>query len=311
MPFVGIAAEDETVIRMVAADVLTEAGLSSLEAEHSEKAEVSGSRMQIRVGYDLTFDCPQPLPMIVHLNVHYSRASDLVRPDHLLTVPTVPVSSYRDSFGNWVTRLVAPAGGIRVTTDALVLDSGLPDPVFPDLRQHPVQALPSETLLYLLGSRYCETDYLATFAWSMFGQLDGWARVQAICDFVHQHVTFGYQFARSTRTAWETFNERVGVCRDFAHLALTLCRCVNIPARYCTGYLGDIGVPPDPAPIDFSGWFEVFLDNRWHVFDARHNTPRIGRILMATGRDAADVAIASTFGPNTLANFRVWTEEVS
>ena len=266
--------------------------------------------MQIRVGFDLTYDCPQAVPMIVHLNVHHSRASDLVRPDHLVTVPSVPTSSYRDSFGNWVTRLVAPAGRIRLTSDAVVRDSGLPDPAHPDLRQHPVEALPADTLRFLLGSRYCETDLLTPFAWSTFGHLDGWARVQAISDFVHQHITFGYQHARASRTAWEAFNERVGVCRDFAHLALTLCRCVNIPARYCTGYLGDIGVPPDPAPMDFSGWFEVYLDNGWHVFDARHNMPRIGRVLMATGRDAADVAISSTFGPNTLSGFKVWTEQV-
>ena len=266
--------------------------------------------MKIRIGYDLMFDCPQPLPMIVVLNVHYSRASDLVHPDYLLTVPPVPVSSYRDSFGNWCSRLVAPAGGIRLTTDALILDSGLPDPVFPAARQHPVEELPAETLQFLLGSRYCETDRLSEIAWAMFGHLEGWARVQAICDFVHHHVSFGYHHARATRTAWETYNERVGVCRDFAHLALTLCRCTNIPARYCTGYLGDVGVPPDPAPMDFSGWFEAYLDNQWHVFDARHNTRRVGRILLGYGRDAADVPISHTFGPNTLTNFRVWADEI-
>ncbi len=267
--------------------------------------------MQIRVGYDLKFDCPQPLPMIVMLNIHYSRASDVVRPDNLLTEPAVPITCYRDSFGNWCSRLVAPPGGIRLTTDALVRDSGLPEPVFPDAPQLEIQALPAETLQFLLGSRYCETDRLLEVAWSMFGHLSGWARVQAICDFVHQHVSFGYHHARATRTAWETYNERVGVCRDFAHLALTLCRCTNIPARYCTGYLGDIGVPPDDAPMDFSGWFEAYLDNQWHVFDARHNARRIGRIMIAYGRDAADVAISSTFGPNTLSGFKVWTDAVA
>ena len=267
--------------------------------------------MRIRAGYDIGFDCVQPTPMIVMLHVHYSRASDIIRPDHLLTVPSVPLTSYRDSFGNWCTRLVAPAGRIRLTGEALLRDPGLPDPVFPGAAQHPVETLPNETLLFLLGSRYCETDRLTEFAWSRFGQLSGWARVQAICDFVHRHVTFGYQHARATRTAWETFNERIGVCRDFAHLALTLCRCCNIPARYCTGYLGDIGVPPDAAPMDFSGWFEAYLDHRWHVFDARHNTRRIGRILIAHGRDAADVAISTMFGPNTLAGFRVWTDELA
>lgn len=267
--------------------------------------------MKIRVGYDLIYDCPQPTPMIVTLAIHFSRASDIIHPDHLRTEPSVPLRAYRDSFGNWCTRLVAPAGRIRLTTDAVVRDSGLPEPAFPQAAQHRIEHLPDETLLYLLGSRYCETDRLSEMAWAMFGHVEGWARVQAICDFVHNHVTFGYHHARVTRTAWETYNECIGVCRDFAHLALTLCRCTNIPARYCTGYLGDIGVPSDPNPMDFSGWFEAYLDNQWHAFDARHNERRIGRILIAYGRDAADVAISSTFGPNTLAGFKVWTDEVA
>jgi transglutaminase-like putative cysteine protease len=249
--------------------------------------------------------------MIAMLNIHYSRAADIIRFDLIQTHPPVPLSPYRDSFGNWCTRLVAPPGGIRLTTDALVRDSGLPEPVFPSARQQPVENLPDEVLLFLLGSRYCETDRLSEIAWAMFGRVEGWARVQAICDFVHQHVRFDYNHARATRTAWETYNERIGVCRDFAHLALTLCRCTNIPARYCTGYLGDIGVPADPNPMDFSGWFEVYLENRWHAFDPRHNARRIGHVLIAYGRDAADVAISTTFGPNTLAGFRVWTDQVT
>lgn len=266
--------------------------------------------MKIRVGYDLKYDCPQAMPMIITLNVHSSRVSDIIIPDYLRTDPPVPMTFYRDTFGNWCTRLVAPAGGIRLMGDGLVRDTGLPEPVFPNAHQHPIEHLPDETLLFLLPSRYCESDRLSEFAWANFGAVEGWARVQAICTFVNQHITFGYHHARNTRTAWEAFNERVGVCRDFAHLALTLCRATNIPARYCTGYLGDIGVPPDDNPMDFSGWFEVFLDNRWHVFDARHDTRRIGRIMIAYGRDAADVAISSTFGPNTLTGFKVWTDEV-
>jgi transglutaminase-like putative cysteine protease len=266
--------------------------------------------MQIRVGFDIAFDCPQPTPIIAVLNVHHTHASDIVRPDHLRTVPPVPITPYRDTFGNWCSRLVAPAGRTQLIADGVVSHSGLPDPVLPHLRQHPVQDLPSETLQFLLGSRYCDTDRLSEFAWARFGQLSGWPRVQAICDFVYSHVTFGYHHARPTRTAWDTYTERVGVCRDFAHLALTLCRCVNIPARYCTGYLGDIGVPPDTSPMDFSGWFEAYLEGQWHVFDARHNRPRIGRILIAYGRDAADVALTNTFGPNTLAGFHVWADEV-
>ena len=268
--------------------------------------------MQIRLGYELNYAIPQPTPMILTLNVHHSRVSDLVYPDHMKTTPSVPMAAYRDGFGNWCTRLVAPAGNFRVTSDTIINDSGAREPVVPSAIQHLVQQLPEETLVYLLGSRYCETDKMSQFAWDKFSSTPlGWGRVQAICDFVHQHIQFGYQFARSTKTAFEAFNERKGVCRDFAHLAITLCRCLNIPARYCTGYLGDIGVPKDPAPMDFAGWFEAYLGSTWYTFDARNNAPRIGRVLIARGRDAADVAISTTFGPNTLETFRVWTDEVT
>ncbi|MFL6600270.1 MAG: transglutaminase family protein [Steroidobacteraceae bacterium] len=267
--------------------------------------------MQIRLGYELIYQSAQPTPMILNLNVHYTRAADLVRADHMLTEPWVPLSLYRDGFGNWCTRLVAPAGQIRITSDAIINDRGVPDPVVPNAQQNSVETLPEETLVYLLGSRYCDTDNLSTVAWGLFGTITpGWPRVQAVCDFVHQHLTFGYQFARATRTASEAYKERQGVCRDFAHLAVTLCRCLNIPARYCTGYLGDIGVPPVPAPMDFSGWFEAYVGGSWYTFDARHNVPRIGRVLIARGRDAADVAISMTFGPSTLASFKVWTDEI-
>lgn len=267
--------------------------------------------MQIAVGYEITYDLPQPTPMLLTVHVHYSRASDLVAPDHLLTSPTVPVVGYWDSFGNWITRIVAPAGQIRLSSQTVVHDSGQPDPIVLDATQHPVQGLPEQTLLFLLGSRYCETDRLTEIAWSLFHATPlGWGRVQAICDFVHNHITFGYEHARATKTAWETYQEGSGVCRDFAHLAVTFCRCMNIPARYCTGYLGDIGIAPIDAPMDFSAWFEVYLGGQWHVFDARFNKPRIGRVLMARGRDAADVAIVTTFGPNTLVGFKVVAEEI-
>jgi transglutaminase-like putative cysteine protease len=178
-------------------------------------------------------------------------------------------------------------------------------------REISVEDLPDQTLLYLLSSRYCEVDLLSNTAAELFGGLPrGWRRVQAVCDWVHDHLTFGYQHARSTRTALEAYHERTGVCRDFQHLAITLCRCLNIPARYATGYLGDIGVPVMPLPMDFSAWFEVYLENRWWTFDARHNTPRIGRILIATGRDAADVAITTSFGTACLRKFEVFTDEV-
>jgi transglutaminase-like putative cysteine protease len=267
--------------------------------------------MQIRVGFEMDMHCPAPTPMILALSIHYSRASDLVRPDHLVTSPAVPTTAYRDGFGNWCTRLVAPAGRFILSTDAEVRDSGLVDVQAHDAPQVPVELLPESTLVYLLGSRYCETELLSEMAWQRFGNgPTGWARVQAVCDFVHRHIVFGYEHARRSRTAWEAYNEGQGVCRDYAHLAIALCRSLNIPARYCTGYLGDMGTPPPYGTMDFAAWFEVWLGDRWYTFDARNNTPRIGRVLMARGRDACDVALASTFGPNTLQRFKVWTDEV-
>jgi transglutaminase-like putative cysteine protease len=268
--------------------------------------------MLIRLGYELVYSCPQPTPMILNLNIHYTRAADLVRADNMLTDPWVPLSLYRDGFGNWCTRLVAPAGHIRITADALIKDRGLTDPVVPEAQQLGVDHLPEETLVYLLGSRYCDTENLSAVAWRLFGDTaPGWPRVQAICDFVNQHIVFGYQFARATKTASEAFHERQGVCRDYAHLAITFCRCLNIPARYCTGYLGDIDIPAVDAPMDFAGWFEAYLGETWYIFDARNNQPRVGRVLIARGRDAADVAISMTFGPNVLEGFRVWTDEIA
>ncbi len=267
--------------------------------------------MLIRLGYELAYEFPQATPMLLILNVHYSRSADWVRPDTIVTEPGVPLRMYRDGFGNWCARLVAPSGVFRATTDALIRDPGVADPSFPHATEQAVESLPDDTLVYLLPSRYCETELLSPTAWRLFGSMiPGWSRVQAICDFVHQHVVFDYQCARPTKTAWETYNEGRGVCRDFAHLAITICRCLNIPARYCTGYLGDIGVPPMDAPMDFAGWFEAYIGGRWCVFDPRNNQRRIGRVLIAHGRDAADVAICMTFGPNVLQRFRVWTEEV-
>src|SRR5271169_4004618 len=267
--------------------------------------------MLIQVGYELVFNCPQRTPMILMVNVHYSRASDIVRPDCLTTDPETPITAYRDGFGNWCSRIVAPMGRIRLKSTGVVRDSAKPDVLATFAQQHDLQDLPEETLVFLLGSRYCETDLLSEVAWSRFGQsTPGWPRVQAICDFVHNNIGFDYQKARSTRTAWEAFNERMGVCRDYAHLAIALCRCMNIPARYCTGYLGDIGMPPPYGVMDFAAWIEVYLGGAWHTFDPRNNVPRIGRVLIARGRDATDVAITTTFGPNTLESFKVWTDEI-
>jgi transglutaminase-like putative cysteine protease len=267
--------------------------------------------MKIRVGFDLIYECGEPTPMILMLNVHPSRAADLVTPDRISVNPARSLTPYVDGFGNKCVRLLAPKGKLRLSADTIVADSGKPDAIDAGAEEHAVADLPHDALVYLLGSRYCETDRLMEQAWKLFANTPrGWPRVQAICDFVHQHLTFGYEHARPMRGAVETLAERRGVCRDFAHLAVTFCRCMNIPARYCTGYLGDIGVPADPAPMDFSAWFEVFLGGRWHTFDARHNTPRIGRILIARGRDAADVAISTTFGFNVLNSFAVHTDLV-
>jgi transglutaminase-like putative cysteine protease len=267
--------------------------------------------MKIRVGYELLYDFPQPTPMILVLGVHFTRASDILVPDWLTTDPAVAISPYRDLYGNWCSRLVAPAGRMRLWGDGMVRDSGLPDVVAPSAPQHAVEDLPADTIAYLLGSRYCETDRLSDIAWKLFAATPpGWPRVQAICDYVNGHIAFGYQHARPTKTAWEAFTEGNGVCRDYAHLAIAFCRCMNIPARYCTGYLGDIGMPPPYPPMDFAGWFEAYLGGRWYTFDPRNNTPRIGRILIGQGRDASDVPIAHTFGPNTLVGFKVWTDEV-
>ena len=248
--------------------------------------------------------------MLLNLNVHDSRRADIAIAQEVRCTPAVPMRQYHDGFGNLCTRLVSPAGSFTVFSDAVVRDSGWTDAVAPDAQQVPVYQLPDDTLVYLLGSRYCETDQLAEQAWQRFGQAPaGWARVQAICDYVHGRIRFGYEFADATQGAALALERGRGVCRDFAHAAIALCRCLNIPARYCTGYLGDFGVPASDAPMDFSAWFEAYLDRRWYTFDARHNFPRIGRVLIARGRDAADVAISNTFGPNTLEKFEVWSEE--
>ena len=269
-------------------------------------SEAPGVRM--RIGCRLKYRLTQPTPLIAMLNVHYSRFGDLEHADYLVTSPSVPLESYRDGFGNWCTRMVAPAGEFTLSTDGIFRDTGLPEPTATEAAQHAVQDLPFETLIYLLGSRYCDTDLLSEEAWRLFENTPpGWARVQAICDFVHTSVSFDYMQANSTRTASQTLAGGQGVCRDFAHLAIAFCRCMNIPARYCTGYLSELGQPEPHATDDFAAWMEVFLDGHWWVFDPRNNSPRLGRILIARGRDAADVPLTQTFGPNTMTQFDVWT----
>lgn len=268
--------------------------------------------MKLKIGYELNYEFPQPTPVILMLNVHYSRTSDLLGPDNVILTPSVPIDGYRDGFGNWCSRLVAPTGQMRITSNSVVNDTGKPDPQVPNAMQIAVEKLPEEALVFLIASRFCDSDRMLDLAWTHFGgRATGWARVQAICDFVHQHITFGYEHARATRTASEAYEERLGVCRDYAHLAIAFCRALNIPARYCTGYLGDVGTSPPYPPGDFAAWFEAYLGGQWHTFDPRNNKPRIGRVLIARGRDAADVAITTTFGPNTLKSFRVWTDEIA
>ncbi len=266
--------------------------------------------MKIRAGFEIDYDCPAPAPLLLMLSVRPDRAGDLITPDVLKVDPPAPVHRYLDQFGNLCSRVLAPAGLVTFSADFLIHDSGAPDPVPDHAIQHPVQDLPDDAIVYLLGSRYCETDRLSEIAWSLFGDTPlGWPRVQAIIGYTHERIAFGYRHARATRTAFEAYEERHGVCRDYAHLAVAFCRCMNIPARYCTGYLGDIGVPVN-GEMDFSAWLEVYLGGRWWTVDARHNRPRIGRIVMARGRDATDVAIATTFGSTRLARFKVITEEV-
>ena len=268
--------------------------------------------MLIRVGFEIDFQFPEATAVIVMLNLHPLRSPTVREYENLQVEPMVPISFYYDLNGNRCGRTIVPAGHVRFRNNAVVEDCGLPDLQVPNAAQINVQDLPQDVLQFLIASRYCEVDSeLKDIAWSLFSNTrPGWPRVQAVCDFVHRHIQFDYQRARANRTALEVYRERAGVCRDYMHLAITFCRSLNIPARYCTGYLGDIGVPPAASPMDFSAWFEVFLGGQWYTFDARNNTPRIGRVLMARGRDAADVALTTTFGVNQLLSFKVWTDEV-
>jgi transglutaminase-like putative cysteine protease len=267
--------------------------------------------MLIRIGYEMIFDLPQPTAMTFLLYVLPSRTADLRHPDEMKTDPVVPVTEFIDCFGNRCARLLSPVGKFRIWSDSVIEDSGQPEPAFEDAVQHPVDELPTDCLEFLLPSRYCEVDRLTETAWQLFADTPpGWARAQAIRDWVHDNVEFGYQYARPTKTAFDVYQDRKGVCRDVTHLSITFCRAMNIPARYATGYLGDIGVPPSDTAMDFSACFQVYLGDRWHTFDARHRERRIGWILMATGRDAADCAITTSYGSHILDTFLVFTDEV-
>jgi len=266
--------------------------------------------MLIRAGYDIAFETTQAVPMLANLSIHSSRNKDLRTAQRIMTTPDVPIYDYVDSFGNVCTRLTVPAGGITISCGFVIEDPFIPDIVNPGARATPVEHLPDDVMLYLLGSRYCETDRLSDTAWALFGSYTpGWEMVQAIVSYAHERIRFDYQTARPTKTAWDAHDEQQGVCRDFAHLAITLCRCMNIPARYCTGYMGDMDLPAVVGEMDFSAWFDAYLDGSWYTFDARHNYPRAGRILMARGRDATDAALTNTFGPVVLTRFDVYTDE--
>ncbi len=267
--------------------------------------------MRIRFGFDMSYETPKPTPMIGMLHVHHTRSGQLATPDVLATEPQVPIATYHDAFGNFCFRLVAPTGVIRFHSDAVINDSGAFDPVAWDAVEHKIEDLPAETIQFLLGSRYCDTDLLSEEAWRLFEHApNGWGRVQAICDYVHKTLRFDYLDCDPTRTASQACFKRVGVCRDFTHLAIAFTRCMNIPARYCTGYISDVSLPTPYAAQDFCAWMEVFLGGRWWTFDPRNNAPRIGRILMARGRDAADVPLVHSFGPHALRSFKVWVDEL-
>jgi transglutaminase-like putative cysteine protease len=268
--------------------------------------------MLIQIGYEIIFDSPIAVPMLLKLHTHPTLSNQFKKTEQLQISPNVPKQEFYDSFGNRCVRIVAPSGQLSLSNNAVIENSGNPDSVDWDAPQLLVSEFPLSTLQYLLSSRYCEVELLSDVAWKLFGNISpGWSKVQAICDWIHSNIHYGYQHTRSTKTAHDVFTERTGVCRDFAHLAIAFCRCLHIPARYATGYLGDIGIPAQPIPMDFHAWFEVFLGGKWHTFDARHNTPRIGRILMARGRDATDVALTTSFGTANLVGFKVWTDEVS
>ena len=267
--------------------------------------------MQIRIGYELAFEVAQPTPMQLMLYVHPERARDLRNPEAIVVEPAIPLESFIDGFGNRAARILAPAGVVRIRYDNVIDDPGRPDVSFKGLRLTPVHETPAECWRFLLASRYCEVDRMSQIAWDLFGNTpESWERVQAVVDWVHAHVTFGYPFARPTKSACDVYLERQGVCRDFQHLAITFLRALNIPARYTTGFLGDIGVPAS-GPMDFSAWAEAYLDDAWYTIDARHNRTRIGRVVMARGRDAVDVALTTSFGAATLTQFTVWTDEVA
>jgi transglutaminase-like putative cysteine protease len=263
-----------------------------------------GSRIELR--------CETATPLLALVHVHKSLAPDLIGPERLQLQPDRTVEVLADQSGNRWCRFVAPPGTTSLRYATTIEAPDHTDPVLPGVRQCPIEALPIDTYRFLNASPYCDTAALMELAWSTFAGIPaGWPLVQAICDWVHGLIRFEYGASREHQSASQTIATGAGVCRDFAHLAITLCRCLNIPARYCTGYLGYTGIPIGAAPVDFSAWFEAFLGDRWYVFDARHNIPRCGRVLIARGRDAADVPFLRSFGAHELTGFEVITEAIA
>jgi len=265
--------------------------------------------LHIRVGFELSLVVHQPTLVMLLLNVHYSRVPDLVMPEYIDTFPYVELNQFPDENNNKMTSVILPPGQTTFKILSFVKDSGNLDVIDQNACHTPVQCLPHNVLKFLIGSRYCETDLMSEIAWELFGSFpNGWARVQAAADWIHNNVTFDLRKADCYQSAVQTFTRRTGVCRDFAHLLITFCRAMNFPARYIHGYIGDIGIDKSPDPMDFSAWTEIFFNNRWYTFDAIHNTPRIGRVAIAKGMDAADSAIVTSYGQHTLVGWKVITD---
>ncbi len=265
--------------------------------------------LRVRVGCDLVYDSPAPSPMLFLVRP-FERYHHTLVEERRTVEPDVAVDEITDAFGNTMWRLVAPVGPVRLSYDAVCDAPASADPVFADMPKTPIERLPGEVLAYIQPSRHCQSDLLIADAWELFGNVEGgWAQVQAVCDWIHTNIEYA-KGSTSATSSIDVYRERRGVCRDFAHLGVTLCRALNFPARYVCGYLPDIGVPPDPTPMDFHAWFEVYIDGAWRTFDARHNRRRTGRVLVATGRDAVDVALTTIFGASRLTSIRVWADQV-
>ena len=266
--------------------------------------------MQVKIGCQFSFDSPVPIPLVLQVQPRPDGGHRLLQETWSLQ-PEAECHEYLDGFGNRCLRFTAPTGPLRFRYEAQAEISPEPDPIVSHATQVPIEGLPDETMVFTLPSRYILSDLLSNAAWDLFGQVPaGWGRIQAVCDWIHEHVEFRTASTTPVTTALDVFLQRYGVCRDFAHMGVTMCRALNVPARYVFGYLPDIGIEPPDIPMDFHSWFEAYLEGGWYTFDARHNTPRIGRVPIGRGRDAVDVAIVTQFGPARLTGMEVWADEL-